>query len=106
MPIAPREAPWASPSEWKTSSTAFAPVAQGKSRTEGKTEFTKHMIRMRFAGTDGYAKPEANESIIVNSHEGASSYQLLCGRLRLCPAVHRRNYVPRRTMSSNRQPGL
>src|SRR5688572_6472034 len=25
-------------------------VAQGKSRTEGKTEFTKHMLRMRHAG--------------------------------------------------------
>ena len=25
-------------------------VAQGKSRVEGKTEFTKHMIRMRHAG--------------------------------------------------------
>nr|MDQ2736406.1 DUF945 domain-containing protein [Pseudomonadota bacterium] len=57
-------------------------VAQGKSRTEGKTEFTKHMIRMRFAAADGHDKPEANEAIIVNSHDGASSYQLLCGRFR------------------------
>jgi hypothetical protein len=34
-------------------------------------------------------KPEANEIILINSHDGASSYQLLAGLFRLCPAVHR-----------------
>ena len=80
-------------------------VAQGKSRIEGKTEFTKHMIRMRHAG-QVTSRPEANEIILINSHDGASSYQMLAGAFRLCPAVHRRSYVPRRTMSSNRQPSL
>ena len=37
--------------------------------------------------------------ILINSHDGASSYQLLCGMFRQCPAGHRRNYVQRRTMS-------
>ena len=60
-------------------------VAQGKTRIEGKTEFTKHMIRMRHVG-DGSGpmstRPEANEIILINSHDGASSYQLLSGIFR------------------------
>ena len=56
-------------------------VAQGQSRVEGKAEFTKHMIRMRHAG-QVQTKPEANEIILINSHDGASSYQMLAGMLR------------------------
>ena len=56
-------------------------VAQSKSRAEGKTEFTKHMIRMRHAG-HVTARPEANEIILINSHDGASSYQMLAGAFR------------------------
>ena len=56
-------------------------VAQGKSRIEGKAEFTKHMVRMRHAGHVS-TKPEANEIILINSHDGASSYQLLAGQFR------------------------
>jgi len=56
-------------------------VAQSKSRIEGKTDFTKHMIRMRHAGQVS-AKPEANEIILINSHDGASSYQMLAGVFR------------------------
>ena len=47
-------------------------VAQGKSRIEGKTEFTKHMVRMRHAGQVS-TRAEANEIILINSHDGASS---------------------------------
>ena len=56
-------------------------VAQSKSRIEGKTEFTKHLIRMRHVGQASaqQARPEANEIILINSHDGASSYQLLSG---------------------------
>jgi Domain of unknown function (DUF932) len=60
-------------------------VAQGHSRIAGKSEFTKHMIRMRHAGADAAAakaKPEANEVVLINSHDGASSYQLLAGSFR------------------------
>ena len=80
---------------------AFEPfmVAQGASRVEGKAEFTKHMIRMRHAG-QVQTRPEANEIILINSHDGASSYQMLAGMFRLCPAGHSLNYVQRRTMSS------
>ncbi len=56
-------------------------VAQGTSRIEGKAEFTKHMIRMRHAGQQ-QARPEANEIILINSHDGASSYQMLAGVFR------------------------
>lgn len=56
-------------------------VAQSKSRIEGKTDFTKHMIRMRHAAQVD-TKPEANEIILINSHDGASSYQMLAGVFR------------------------
>jgi Domain of unknown function (DUF932) len=56
-------------------------VAQGHSRVEGKAEFTKHMIRMRHAGQVS-TRPEANEIILINSHDGASSYQMLAGIFR------------------------
>ena len=56
-------------------------VTQSKSRIEGKTEFTKHMIRMRHAGQVN-TRPEANEIILINSHDGASSYQMLAGVFR------------------------
>jgi len=56
-------------------------VAQGSSRVEGKAEFTKHMVRMRHAG-QVQAGPEANEIILINSHDGASSYQMLAGMFR------------------------
>jgi len=56
-------------------------VAQGQSRIEGKSAYTKHMIRMRYAG-EVQTKPEANEIILINSHDGASSYQMLAGMFR------------------------
>lgn len=40
-------------------------VAQGLSRIEGKTGYTKHMIRLRH-GRQGTVLPEANEVILIN----------------------------------------
>jgi len=60
-------------------------VAQGASRIEGKAEFAKHMLRMRHRRDDSgqaQARPEANEIILINSHDGASSYQMLAGMFR------------------------
>lgn len=60
-------------------------VAQGASRIEGKAEYTKHMIRMRHARDRAGAlqtRPEAHEIILINSHDGASSYQMLAGMFR------------------------
>ena len=56
-------------------------VAQGRSRVPGKSEFTKHMIRMRHAGS-APGRTEASEIVLINSHDGASSYQMLHGVLR------------------------
>jgi len=60
-------------------------VAQGASRVEGKAEFTKHMIRLRHHrehSGSARVRPEANEIILINSHDGASSYQMLAGLFR------------------------
>jgi hypothetical protein len=60
-------------------------VAQGHSRIEGKAAYTKHMVRMRHARDregNARAKPEAHEIILINSHDGASSYQMLAGLIR------------------------
>lgn len=54
-------------------------IAQGATRVPGKAEFTKHMIRMRHASD--IATTEANEIILVNSHDGTSSYQLISGMI-------------------------
>src|SRR5258708_6912060 len=55
-------------------------VAQGRIRVPGKAEFTKHMLRMRHRGD--IEKTEANEIILINSHDGTSSYQMLAGMIR------------------------
>ncbi|WP_140637138.1 DUF932 domain-containing protein [Methylibium rhizosphaerae] len=56
-------------------------VAQGASHIEGKAAFTKHMIRLRHAA-QAQARAEAHEIILINSHDGASSYQMLAGMFR------------------------
>lgn len=55
-------------------------VCQTRSRIEGMREFTKHMIRLRHANQ--IASQEANEIILINSHNGASSYQMKAGVFR------------------------
>lgn len=61
-------------------------VAQGATRIEGREAFTKHMVRMRHAGDVGSggtgARPEVREVILVNSHDGASAFQMLAGVFR------------------------
>lgn len=65
----------------------FVPVraSQGRSRVVGKAEYTKHMIRFRhsdFIGTEslGQIVPEI---VLVNSHDGTSSYHLMAGLFRI-----------------------
>jgi len=55
-------------------------VAQTQSRDDTRRDFTKHMIRLRHASQVNAA--EANEIILLNSHDGTSSYQMLAGMLR------------------------
>ena len=76
-------------------------VCQTRVRQEDRRDYTKHMLRLRHASQINGA--EANEIILLNSHDGTSSYQMLAGMFRLCPAVHKRNYVQRRTMSRGLQ---
>jgi hypothetical protein len=59
-------------------------VAQGASRIEGRAIFTKHMIRLRSRHHCGpmRMRPELPEIVLINSHNGASSYQLMGGLFR------------------------
>jgi hypothetical protein len=59
---------------------------QGNTRVAGKADFTKHMLRFRPTGSDlveakiGGLYPEV---VIVNSHDGTSSYNVMPGVMRL-----------------------
>ncbi|MFM0167681.1 DUF932 domain-containing protein, partial [Paraburkholderia sediminicola] len=55
-------------------------VCQTRVRDQGKREYTKHMLRLRHA--DQLNGDEANEIVLLNSHDGTSSYQMLAGMLR------------------------
>lgn len=55
-------------------------VCQTRVRDTGKREHTKHMLRLRHANQINGA--EANEIILLNSHDGTCSYQLLAGMFR------------------------
>lgn len=60
-------------------------VRQGGSRDDEKRGFTKHLIRLRHAGSEAAligASQVAPEVVIVNSHDGTSSYQLFEGAFR------------------------
>ncbi|MEM0138527.1 MAG: DUF932 domain-containing protein [Thermoplasmatales archaeon] len=55
-------------------------VAQSRCRDEGKTEYTKHMLRLCHPGQIvGEMTPEI---VLVNSHDGTSSYQMMAGIFR------------------------
>jgi hypothetical protein len=61
-------------------------ATQSRSRIEGKTEFTKHMIRFRHP--DAFAKIQrvgdsVPEVVLINSHDGTSAYKLSAGLFRL-----------------------
>ncbi|MBC8751616.1 MULTISPECIES: DUF932 domain-containing protein [Paraburkholderia] len=55
-------------------------VCQTRVRKEGMRDYTKHMLRLRHA--DQITGREANEVILLNSHNGASSYQMIAGMFR------------------------
>lgn len=55
-------------------------VCQTRVRQDDRRDFTKHMVRLRHARHIGDA--EANEIVLLNSHDGTSSYQLIAGLLR------------------------
>lgn len=60
-------------------------ASQSKTRVAGKQNFTKHMLRMRHSSAllgrqVGDVVPEI---VLINSHDGASTYNLLAGLFRL-----------------------
>ena len=55
-------------------------VAQARVRHEDKKEYTRHMLRLRHHSQ--LAGEEANEIILLNSHDGTSSYQMFAGMYR------------------------
>ena len=64
----------------------FEPMVakQGRSRVEGKENFTKHLVRFRHGTHEmrqvGDTRPEI---VLINSHDGTSSYRILAGLFRL-----------------------
>lgn len=57
-------------------------VRQTRCRDLGKREFTKHLVRLRHVDAKGNGA-EVPEIVLVNSHDGTSSYQLIAGVFRL-----------------------
>ncbi len=55
-------------------------VCQTRVRNQEKREHTKHMIRLRHASR--IMDKEAHEIILLNSHDGTSSYQMMAGIFR------------------------
>lgn len=51
---------------------------QSRTRIEGKQAFTKHMLRLRHRSRTDW-EGEAHEIILVNAHDGESSYQMISG---------------------------
>ncbi len=59
-------------------------AVQSRSRIEGKTEFTKHMIRFRHADASAIqVGGNIPEVVLINSHDGTSAYKLLSGIFRV-----------------------
>lgn len=55
-------------------------VSQIRSRVKGKKEFAKHMIRLRHRNSVG--NEEVPEIVLINSHDGSSSYKMMAGCFR------------------------
>jgi len=55
-------------------------AAQSKTRCEDKRDFTKHLLRLRRSGQ--LNDKEVPEIILLNSHDGSSSYKMIPGMFR------------------------
>jgi hypothetical protein len=66
-------------------SEGFMPVkaTQNRTRKIGKAPFTKHLLRFRHASTVPTVGGLFPELVLVNSHDGLSSYRLMAGLYRL-----------------------
>lgn len=61
-------------------------------RDESKREHTKHILRLRHTGQ--ILDKEASEIILLNSHDGSSSYQMMGGKFRFVCANFLFLYFP------------
>lgn len=57
-------------------------ACQTRVRDSGKRQHTKHMLRLRRDGQIGSTGAEVPEIILLNSHDGSSSYQMIPGMFR------------------------
>lgn len=66
----------------KLRSEGFQPfmVCQTRVRDDAKRDHTRHMMRLRHASQ--ITGSEANEILLLNSHDGTSSYQMIAGQFR------------------------
>lgn len=66
-------------------SEGFRPYAvmQGGSRDAEKRAFTKHVLRLRHDSQEVQVGGTHNEIVLLNSHDGTSSYRLMAGVFRL-----------------------
>lgn len=59
-------------------------VRQGRTRIPGKAEFTKHLIRLRHAGAEGFRVGDTYPEIVLeNAHDGTSKYKLMGGMFKV-----------------------
>jgi hypothetical protein len=58
-------------------------VMQGGSRDDEKRGFTKHLVRFRQLSQPVQAGGTFNEIILINAHDGTSSYRLMAGVFRM-----------------------
>lgn len=58
-------------------------MRQSNARDETKRDFTKHMVRFRREDTALTVGGTIPEVVLVNSHDGSSSYQLMAGLFRI-----------------------
>ena len=59
-------------------------LTTAKVRNGDRNGFQKHLVRLR--RPEHAARDEAPEVVLINSHDGSSSYQLLCGMIRFACA--------------------
>lgn len=58
-------------------------VMRAATRKEDRHGFEKHLVRLRPEAMLGNSLPDVHEIILINSHDGTSSYQLMAGIFRL-----------------------
>jgi len=58
-------------------------VMQGGSRDDEKRGFTKHLVRLRHESQALAVGGQHSEIVLLNSHDGTSSYRLMAGMFRL-----------------------